>query len=49
MEIYLPEHHAAQVIDIARSFNIPAQVIGRVERMEGRRVTLVADSGTYVY
>ncbi|MFM7194577.1 MAG: AIR synthase related protein [Bacteroidota bacterium] len=49
MEVYLPKHHAAQVIEIARSFNIPAQVIGRVERMEGRRVTLVADSGTYVY
>ncbi|MFM8347435.1 MAG: AIR synthase related protein [Bacteroidota bacterium] len=49
MEVYLPEHHAAQVIDIARSFNIPAQVIGRVERMEGRRVTLVADTGIFVY
>ncbi|MFM7327531.1 MAG: AIR synthase related protein, partial [Bacteroidota bacterium] len=49
MEVYLPEHHAAQVIDIARSFNIPAQVIGRVERMEGRRVTVVAEGGTFVY
>ncbi len=49
MELYLPERHAAQVIAIAKSFNIPAQVVGRVERMEGKRVTLKGAGGTFVY
>ncbi len=49
MEVYLPERHAAQVIAIAKSFNVAAQVVGRVERMEGKRVTLKGVGGTFVY
>ena len=35
MEIYLPAEHAQTVIDLARSFNIGAQIIGHVEAGEG--------------
>jgi hypothetical protein len=31
MEIYLPEKYAQEVIDISNSFNIDAQIVGRVE------------------
>ena len=50
LEVYLPAEHAQQVIDIARSFNIDAQVIGHVEaRPEGAKVTLVTENGTFEY
>jgi phosphoribosylformylglycinamidine cyclo-ligase len=39
---------AQQVIDISRSFNIGAQVVGRIE--EGpRSLTIESEFGTYSY
>lgn len=50
MEVYLPADKAQQVIEIAKSFNIDAQVIGHVEtRPEGKKVTLVTENGTFEY
>lgn len=49
LEVYLPESHAQQVIDIAKSFNIEAQIIGRVEAYEGEQVTVEGPYGTFVY
>lgn len=49
LEIYLPEEHAQQVIAISRSFNIDAQVIGRVEAYEGRKVTIESEFGKFDY
>ena len=49
LEIYLPETHAQQVIAIAQSFNIDAQIIGRVEAHQGKRVTIQSEVGEFVY
>ena len=50
LEVYLPADRAQQVIDIARSFNIDAQVIGHVEaRPEGAKVTLKTENGVFEY
>ena len=49
LEIYLPETHAQQVIAIAQSFNIDAQIIGRVEAYQGKRVTIQSEVGEFVY
>ena len=49
LEIYLSEEHAQRVIDVAQSFNIDAQVIGRVEIYEGNRVTIQGETGTFLY
>lgn len=49
LEVYLPEEQAQRVIDIARSFNVDAQVIGRVEAHEGKRVTIQSEVGTFLY
>lgn len=50
LEVYLPAEKAQEVIDLAKTFNIDAQVIGRVEaRPEGAKVTLVTENGTYEY
>ena len=47
-EIYLPTECAQTVIDIARSFNIDAQIIGRVE--EGsRQVVIRSSQGEFSY
>ncbi len=49
MEIYLPEAHAQQVIDISKSFGIEAQVIGRVETAKAKQVTLQTPYGEFIY
>ncbi len=49
MEIYLPEVFAQQVIDIARSFAIDAQIVGRVEAASEKKVTLKINSEEYLY
>lgn len=49
MEIYLPQEHAQQVIDIATHFNIEAKVIGRVEAAGKKQVTIKSCHGEYTY
>ncbi|GAB3784842.1 AIR synthase-related protein [Spirosoma horti] len=49
LEIYLPEVNAQRVIDIAETFGIDAQVIGRVEPFDGKRVTIESEVGKFVY
>ncbi|WP_097126270.1 AIR synthase related protein [Spirosoma fluviale] len=49
LEIYLPEAHAQQVIEISQSFGIDAQVIGRVEAFAGKQVTIQSEVGEFVY
>ena len=50
LEVYLPAQFAQEVIDIARSFNIEAQIIGHVEaRPEGAKVTLHTENGIFEY
>ena len=49
LELYLPEDQAAPVMDIATSFGIESQVIGRVEKMEGKRVTVKGNGGEFRY
>ena len=54
MEIYLSPEHAQQVIDIARSFDIDAQVIGRVEALPAdsdkpRELIIRSEFGEFTY
>ncbi len=49
LEIYLPQEQAAEVIAIANSFNIEAQIVGRVEAFEGKKVTINSPYGTFEY
>lgn len=49
MEVYLPESEAQQIIDISQSFGIDAQIIGRVESMSGKQVTVRSEVGEFVY
>lgn len=54
LELYLAEEYAPHVIEIAQSFGIDAQVIGRVEAYSGkgpgrRSVTITSEVGTFMY
>lgn len=49
LEVYLPKEHAQAVIDIAQSFNIDAQIIGRVEAAAGESVEIASPYGTFTY
>ena len=49
MEIYTDEETAKGIIDISRSFNIDAQVIGHCEAYTGGKVTVRSEYGEFVY
>lgn len=49
IEIYLPEKYAQDIIDISRSFNIDAQIVGRVEKSEKRELIIESEFGKFVY
>lgn len=49
MEIYLPADNAQEVIDIARSFNIDARVIGRVEDAPANHLTIRSEFGEFKF
>lgn len=48
-EIYLPEEHAEKVINISKSFNVDAQIIGHVEESDKKKLTIKSEHGTFVY
>lgn len=49
MEIYVPAAIAEDIIAISKSFNIEAQIIGRVEKGTQKQVTLTSKNGTFIY
>lgn len=49
LEVYIAPEQAQAVIDIAQSFGIDAQIVGRVEPFAGKQVTIQAETGTFVY
>jgi phosphoribosylformylglycinamidine cyclo-ligase len=48
-EFYLPEQHAQTIIDIAKSFNVDAQIIGRVEKSDRKKLTIKSENDVFVY
>ena len=49
MEIYLPEEQAQNIIEISRSFNIDAQIVGHVEESEQKELIIESPFGTFRY
>ncbi len=49
LEVYLSEAHATRVIEISKSFGIDAQVIGRVEASDSKKLTIRSEFGEFVY
>lgn len=49
MEIYIPESYAAGVIQVARSYGVDAQIIGRVEAADRVSVSVKSAYGVFDY
>ena len=49
MEIYLPNQYAKRVIEISKSFNIDAQIVGRVEESTTKSLTIESEFGKFNY
>ena len=49
MELYVKPEIAEEIITISKSFNVEAQIIGRVETSAHKRLTLKSDHGQFNY
>ena len=49
MELYVSEEVASSIIEISKSFNIDAQIVGRVEAHDGKKLTINSEYGTLEY
>ncbi len=49
MELYVSEEIASDIIEISRSFDVDAKIIGRVEGSVTRKLTIKSEFGTFHY
>ncbi len=49
MELYVPEAVANDIIAISKSFNVDAQIVGRVEASEVKKLTISSEYGVFEY
>lgn len=49
LELYVDESIANDIIELSKSFNVDAQVVGRVETSETKKLTIKSEFGTFIY
>lgn len=49
MELYVPKTIADDIITISKSFGVEAQIVGRVEVSENKKLTIKSEYGTFEY
>ncbi|WP_081209631.1 AIR synthase related protein [Salegentibacter sediminis] len=49
MELYVDEAIASEIIEISKSFNVDAQIVGRVEASEEKKLTIQSEFGKFEY
>jgi phosphoribosylformylglycinamidine cyclo-ligase len=49
MEIYVPENIASSIIEISKSFGVDAKIVGKVEAIETKKLTIQSEYGTFIY
>lgn len=49
MEIYVSPEIANEIISISHEFGVEAQIVGRVEAFEGKKVTIESEFGVFEY
>jgi phosphoribosylformylglycinamidine cyclo-ligase len=49
MELYVPQEIAQDIIEISKSFNVDAQIVGRVEESDTKKLTITSEFGTFEY
>jgi phosphoribosylformylglycinamidine cyclo-ligase len=49
MELYVPEKIANDIIEISKSFNVDAKIIGKVENCDTKKLTIESEYGIFEY
>jgi len=49
MELYVNKNIAQSIIEISKSFNVDAQIIGRVEQSSVKKLTIKTKEGKFIY
>ncbi len=49
MELYVPEQIANDIIEISKSFNVDAKIIGKVEESATKKLTITSEYGIFEY
>ncbi len=49
MELYVSPEIANDIIEISKSFNVDAQIVGRVEASQNKKLTITSEFGTFEY
>jgi phosphoribosylformylglycinamidine cyclo-ligase len=49
LEIYTDSESATRMIEMARGFQIEAQIIGRVEPSATKKLTILSEHGEFIY
>lgn len=49
MELYVPATMAEDLIKISQSFGVEAQIVGRVEKHQGKKLTISSEFGEFIY
>ncbi|MFT5858310.1 MAG: phosphoribosylformylglycinamidine cyclo-ligase [Flavobacteriaceae bacterium] len=49
MELYVSAETAESIIAISKSFNVDAQIVGRVEKHSGKKLTIQSPHGEFTY
>jgi phosphoribosylformylglycinamidine cyclo-ligase len=48
-EIYLPGEYAQDVISCAKGYGVDAQIIGRCQSSETKKLEIISDAGHFEY
>jgi phosphoribosylformylglycinamidine cyclo-ligase len=49
MELYVPQEIAEDIINISKSFNVDAQIVGRVETSDIKKLSIHSEKGDFEY
>jgi len=49
MELYVNKEHAQEIINISKQFGVNAKIIGKVEKYQGKKLTIKSKHGEFVY
>ena len=49
MELYVSSEIAEDIISISKSFNVDAKIVGRVESLNGKKLTINSEFGNFIY
>ena len=49
MELYVPQNIASDIIEISKSFGVDAQIVGRVEASDTKKLTIESAFGVFEY